>query len=54
MITLLFNYEYAELCDDKYLVKTYYSFKATENAAQKSIEKYPHYKGYEIIEVKRK
>lgn len=48
------NYEYAELCPYKYQAKTYSSFKAAQNAAQKLIEKYSHYKGYKIVEVKKK
>ena len=47
------NYEYAELCPKKSMAKTYATQSAAENAAAKLVELYDHYKGFEILEIKK-
>jgi hypothetical protein len=48
------NYEYAELCPKRSMAKTYATQSAAEKAATKLVELYDHYKGFEILEIKKK
>lgn len=48
------NYEYAETCFKRSEAKTYNSRQAAEKAAEKLVELYDHFKGYEILEIKKK
>ena len=48
------NYEYAQGCFKKSDAKKYCSFKAADEAGKKLVEKYDHFKGYEIQEIKIK
>ena len=48
------NYEYAQGCFKKSDAKKYCTFKAADEAGKKLVEKYDHFKGYEIQEIKIK
>jgi CTP synthase (UTP-ammonia lyase) len=48
------NYEYAETCFKRCEAKTFATRSAAEKAAIRLVEIYDHFKGYEIIEIKKK
>ena len=48
------NYEYVETCFKRCEAKTFATKSAAEKAAIRLVEIYEHFKGYEIIEIKKK
>ena len=48
------NYDYVETCFKRTEAKTYATRTAAENAARNIINKYEQFKGYEILEIKKK
>lgn len=48
------NYDYVETCFKRTEAKTYATKTAAENAARNIINKYKQFKGYEILEIKKK
>ena len=48
------NYEYAETCFKRCEAKTFATKSAAEKAAIRLVEIYEHFKGYEILKIKKK